>query len=255
MKSTVERRNHIIKKIRNEGSVRVDELSDQFDVSTVTIRNDLDFFEDKGLIDRTYGGALLRNNVYNDPSIEEKKKINVDKKKRIGKYASTLVNDGESIILDSGSTTREVGLHLKNKSNLTIMTNAINIGLELAGGSSGPEIMLTGGVLRDESYSLVGPEAERTMQNYYFDTLFLGVDGVDFDHGLTTSHPLEAQLNRVMVARSNRVIAVTDSTKFGRHSFSFICNLDPIDVIITDKQITEDYENRFNKRDIEVIKV
>lgn len=254
MKSTVDRRNQIIKKIQNEGSVRVDELSEEFDVSTVTIRNDLDFFEEKGLIDRTYGGALLRNNVYNDPSIEEKKKINVEEKKRIGEYASTIVKDGESIILDSGSTTREIAFHLKNKTNLTIMTNAINIGLELAG-SSGLEIMLTGGVLRDESYSLVGPEAERTMQNYYFDTLFLGVDGLDFDHGLTTSNPLEAQLNRVMVERSNRVIAVTDSTKFGRHSFSFICNLDPIDVVITDKKITADFEDRFNKRDIEVVKV
>lgn len=254
MKSTVDRRDKILQKIQNEGSVRVDELSEEFDVSTVTIRNDLDFFEDKGLIDRTYGGALLRNNVYNDPSIEEKKKINVEEKKRIGEYAVSLVNDGESIILDSGSTTREIALRIKEKSNLTIMTNAINIGLELAG-SSGLEIMLTGGVLRDKSYSLVGPEAERTMQNYYFDTLFLGVDGMDFEHGLTTSNPLEAQLNRIMVERSNRVIAVTDSSKFGRHSFSYICDLDPINTIITDEKITAEFEEKFRKRDIEVVKV
>jgi len=164
------------------------------------------------------------------------------------------VNDGESIILDSGSTAREIALKLKNKTNLTIMTNAINIGLELAG-SSGLQIMFTGGVLRDKSYSLVGPEAEATMQNYYFDTLFLGVDGMDFEHGLTTSNPLEAQLNRVMVGRSNRVIAVTDSSKFGRHSFCYICDLDPIDIIITDTNITPEYEDKFKKRDIEVIKV
>jgi len=254
MKSTVDRRDKIIQKIQNESSVKVDELSEEFDVSTVTIRNDLDFFEKKGLIDRTYGGALLRNNVYNDPSIEEKKKINVEEKKRIGDYASTFVNDGESIILDSGSTTREIALRIKDKVDLTVMTNAINIGLELAG-ASGLEVMLTGGVLRDKSYSLVGPEAERTMQNYYFDTLFLGVDGMDFEHGLTTSNPLEAQLNRIMVERSNRIIAVTDSSKFGRHSFSYICDLDPINILITDDQISKEFEEKLHKRDIEVIKV
>lgn len=254
MKSTVDRRDKIIQKIQKEGAVRVDELSEEFEVSTVTIRNDLDFFEKKGLIDRTYGGALLRNNVYNDPSIEEKKKININEKKRIGEYAAGLVHDGESIILDSGSTTREIALRIKEKKELTVMTNAINIGLELAGASD-LEIMLTGGVLRDKSYSLVGPEAERTMQNYYFDTLFLGVDGMDFEHGLTTSNPLEAQLNRVMVGRSNKVIAVTDSSKFGRHSFSYICDLDPINKIITDTKISREFEEKFKMRDIEVVKI
>lgn len=254
MRSTVKRRDQIIQKIKKEGSVKVDDLSKEFEVSSVTIRNDLDFFEEKGLIHRTYGGALLRNNVYNDPSLEEKRKINVAEKRRIGEYAAGLVKEGESIILDSGSTTREIALRLKNLKNLTIMTNAINIALDLAD-TSDLQIMLTGGVLRDKSYSLVGPEAERTMQNYYFDKLFLGVDGLDFEHGLTTSNPLEAQLNRIMVERSNNVIAVTDSSKFGRHSFSYICDLSPINTVITDKNITTDFEEKLKKRDITVVKV
>lgn len=254
MKSTVDRRDKILQKINNKGSVRVDELSKEFDVSTVTIRNDLEFFEEKGLIHRTYGGALLRNNVYNDPSLEEKKKLNVDEKRRIGEYAAGMVKDGESIILDSGTTTREIALRLKGKKDLTIMTNAINIALELTGVSN-LNLMLTGGVLRDKSYSLVGPEAERVMQNYYFDKLFLGVDGMDFEHGLTTPNPLEAQLNRIMVERSNSVIAVMDSSKFNRHSFSFICDLGPIETIITDKNIPTDFEEKLKRRDIRVVKV
>lgn len=254
MKSTVDRRDRIIHKIQNEGSVRVDELSEEFDVSAVTIRNDLDFFEERGLIHRTYGGALLRNNVYTDPSLEEKQKINMEEKGRIGKYAAGLIKDGESIILDSGTTTREIALRLKEKKNLTLLTNAINIAIELAGVSN-LHLMLTGGVLRNKSYSLVGPEAERTMQNYYFDKLFLGVDGMDFSHGLTTSNPQEAQLNRMMVDRSNKVIAVTDASKFGRHSFSYICDLTPIGTIITDKSISEEYEQGLKKRDIDVVKV
>lgn len=254
MKSTVDRRDKIIHKIQSEGSVRVDELSEEFDVSTVTIRNDLDFFEEKGLIHRTYGGALLRNNVYNDPSLEEKQKINVEEKRRIGEYAAGLIKDGESIVLDSGTTTREIALRLKDKNDVTLMTNAINIAVELAG-VSGLQLMLTGGVLRDKSYSLVGPEAERTMNNYYFDKLFLGVDGMDFEHGLTTSNPQEAQLNKLMVERANKVIAVADSSKFGRHSFSYICDLDPIEILITDTNISEEFEQGLMKRDITVIKV
>ncbi len=254
MKSTVDRRDKIIQKIQSEGSVRVDELSEEFDVSTVTIRNDLDFFEEKGLIHRTYGGALLRNNVYNDPSLEEKQKINVEEKKRIGEYAAGLVSDGDSIVLDSGTTTREIALRLKDKKDLTLMTNAINIAVELAG-VSGMRLMLTGGVLRDKSYSLVGPEAERMMQNYFFDKLFLGVDGMNFDHGLTTPNPQEAQLNRMMVERSNTVILVSDSSKFGRHSFSYICGLEPIETVITDTKISPEFEEGFKERDIEVVKV
>lgn len=253
MKSTVDRRDRIIHIIQNKGSVRVDELSEEFDVSTVTIRNDLDFFEEKGLIHRTYGGALLRNNVYNDPSLEEKQKINMEEKARIGECAAGMVKDGESIILDSGTTTREIALRLKEKKNLTLLTNAINIAVELAGVSR-MNVMLTGGVLRDKSYSLVGPEAEQTIQNYYFDKLFLGVDGLDFNYGLTTSNPQKAQLNRLMVDRSNKVIAVTDSSKFGRHSFSYICDLTPIGTVITDDKISEEYEHGFKKRDISVIK-
>src|SRR5699024_3364282 len=246
--------NSIIHKIESKGSVRVDELSEKFDVSSVTIRNDLDFLEEKGLIHRTYGGALLRNNVYKDPSIEEKGKINIEEKERIGNYAAGLVKKGDSIILDSGSTTREVALNLKNKKDITILTNAINIALELAG-STGIRTMLTGGILRHKSYSLVGPEAEKTMQNYFFDKIFLGIDGINLEHGLTTSNPQEAQLNRIMVKQSNTVIAVTDSTKFGRHSFCHICDLDQIDMIITDNQISSEMEEKLDKRQITVIKV
>jgi DeoR family transcriptional regulator of aga operon len=254
MSSTAERRNSIIHKIESRGSVRVDDLSEEFDVSSVTIRNDLDFLEEKELIHRTYGGALLRNNVYKDPSIEEKRKINIEEKSRIGRYAASLVKKGESIILDSGSTTREIALRLKDKSDITILTNAINIALELAG-STKLQTMLTGGMLRNKSYSLVGPEAEKTMQSYYFDKLFLGVDGMDLNHGLTTANPQEAQLNRIMVERSNNVIAVTDSAKFGRHSFSYICDLNLIDMIITDEKIPSEIEESLNKQQIEVVKV
>lgn len=254
MRSTVERRDNIIQLIQKNGKVRVDDLSLQFSVSSVTIRNDLDFLEKKGICHRTHGGALIRKNVYEDPTLEEKQKRSKKEKESIGNKALDFINDGDSIILDSGTTTLEIAYRLNNKTNLTVMTNALNIGLKLLS-FDGLNIMITGGTLRKESYSLVGPDAETSIKNYYFDKLFLGVDGLDIHHGLTTPNPMEAQLNRIMVARSQQVIAVSDSSKFERHSFSQICTIDAINTLITDTNISPEFEKELLKRDVEVVKV
>ena len=254
MRSTVERRDSIIQIIQKNGKVRVDTLSDKFDVSSVTIRNDLDFLEKKGIVHRTHGGALLRKSVYEDPSLEEKQQLYRKEKQRIGEKAVELIKDGDSIMLDSGTTAMEIAQRLNGKKNLTVMTNAINLALKL-GNLESMSVMLTGGLLRKESFSLVGPEAEATISNYYFDKLFLGVDGLDINFGLTTPNPMEAQLNRIMVERAQQVIAITDSSKFGRHSFSYICDVDVISTLITDTNISVEFERELLRRNIDVIKV
>lgn len=254
MRSTVERRDSIIQIIQKNGKVRVDALSEKFDVSSVTIRNDLDFLEKKGIVHRTHGGALLRKSVYEDPSLEEKQQLYRKEKQRIGDKAVELIKDGDSILLDSGTTAMEIAQRLNGKKNLTVMTNAINLALKL-GNLESMSVMLTGGLLRKESFSLVGPEAEATISNYYFDKLFLGVDGLDINFGLTTPNPMEAQLNRIMVERAQQVIAITDSSKFGRHSFSYICDVDVISTLITDTNISVEFERELLRRNIDVIKV
>ncbi|MCG2587452.1 MAG: DeoR family transcriptional regulator [Bacteroidetes bacterium] len=254
MRSTVERRDSIIQIIQKNGKVRVDALSEKFDVSSVTIRNDLDFLEKKGIVHRTHGGALLRKSVYEDPSLEEKQQLYRKEKQRIGEKAVELIKDGDSILLDSGTTAMEIAQRLNGKKNLTVMTNAINLALKL-GNLESMSVMLTGGLLRKESFSLVGPEAEATISNYYFDKLFLGVDGLDINFGLTTPNPMEAQLNRIMVERAQQVIAITDSSKFGRHSFSYICDVDVISTLITDTNISVEFERELLRRNIDVIKV
>jgi len=254
MRSTVERRDSIIQLIRKDGKVRVDNLAEQFEVSSVTIRNDLDFLEKKGILHRTHGGALIRKNVYEDPTLEEKQKLFQKEKQKIGEKAVELINDGDSILLDSGTTAMEIAYRLADKKNITVMTNALNIGLKL-GAQENLNVMLTGGLLRKESFSLVGPEAEATIGNYYFDKLFLGVDGLDIKFGLTTPNPMEAQLNRTMVDRAQQVIAIADSSKFGRHSFSYICDVDVISTIITDSNISPRYEAELLRKNINVIKV
>ncbi|MCF7805478.1 MAG: DeoR/GlpR family DNA-binding transcription regulator [Candidatus Marinimicrobia bacterium] len=254
MKTTVDRRDEIVRLLNKNGKVKVEELSKQFDVSSVTIRNDLDYLEKKGIVHRTYGGALIRDIVAYDSSLTEKQKLHAEEKRKIGIKAAELIHDGESIILDSGTTTRQIAVNIKEKQGLTVLTNAINIAVELAG-LENITVMLTGGTLRKKSYSLVGPEAEHALTNYFFDKLFLGVDGFGLDSGLTTPNPLEAQLNRLMVQMANEVIAVTDSSKFGRRSFSFICELDGIDQIITDKNIPNKYTEDLKKRNISIITI
>lgn len=254
VQNTVDRRNEIIRLIQENGKARVEELSALFNVSTVTIRNDLNYLERKNLIDRVYGGALARVAVAYDSALTEKAKLHVDEKRRIGAKAAEMIFDGESIILDSGTTTIEIAKRIKGIKSLTVMTNAVNIATELAGN---PDIfvMLTGGNLRENSFSLVGPQAEATLQEFYFDKVFLGVDGFDLATGLTTPNHLEAHLNAMMIKVSKETIIVTDSSKFGRKSLSRISGPEKISRIITDSGINREYLDYFESLEIDTILV
>jgi len=254
LKSTVDRRSEIVRIINESGKVKVEELRELFSVSAVTIRNDLNCLEGKGLIHRVYGGALVRDFVAYDTTLIEKAKMHVEEKRRIGAKAAEMVFDGDSIILDSGTTTIEVARNIKDRKDLTVITNAVNIATELAGY---PDIavMLTGGRLRKSSFSLVGPQAEIALREFYFDKLFLAVDGYDLEVGLTTPNQLEARLNSVMVAVAKETIMVTDSSKFGRKSLCRICGPDTIKKIITDAAIDKEYYDRLTELGIEVILV
>jgi len=252
MSITVDRRNEIVRMVNTNGRAKVEELSRHFNVSTVTIRNDLNYLEERGLIHRAYGGALTRKEVAFDPTLIEKAKLHAEEKKRIGARAAEMVFDGDSIILDSGTTTIEIAKGLRDRRDLTVMTNAINIATELAG-LPGVTVMLTGGTLREKSFSLVGPNAELALKAFYFDKLFLGVDGLDAESGLTTPNVLEARLNRVMIEMSRETIVVVDSSKFGRRSLSLIAPLDGIHSIITDSGISGEYRDILAERHIKVI--
>jgi len=252
--TTVDRRDEIVRIITQTGKVKVEELSALFAVSAVTIRNDLNYLEGKGLIHRVYGGALVRDLVAHDHPLTEKAKLHAEEKKAIGAKAAELIFNGDSIILDSGTTTIEIAKNIKDREDLTVMTNAINIAIELA---CLPNIlvMLTGGRLRENSYSLVGPQSEVALREFYFDRVFLGVDGLDLEVGLSTPNQLEARLNSVMMEVAKEVIIVTDSSKFGRKSLCRIGKLDQIEKIITDSHIDAEYHSRLNELGIEVLLV
>ena len=206
-----ERRRAILDMMQHDGRVLVADLAEQFQTSQVTIRKDLEILHVRGLVHRTHGGALpTRQGALEDPTLREKEKLYRKEKLSIARAAARLVAEGQVVILDSGTTTTEIARALRNFKKLTIVTNAVNIAAELA--NSSLEIILTGGTVRKNSFSLVGPIAEETLRRLSADILFLGVDGFDVQYGLSTPNLQEAKVNRVMVEIAKRTVATCDSS-------------------------------------------
>jgi DeoR family transcriptional regulator, aga operon transcriptional repressor len=246
-----ERRRGILEHLNRDGRVLVADLAKLFETSQVTIRKDLEILHSHGLVHRTHGGALpSREGALEDPTLREKEKLHRKEKLHIAEAAARLVQEGQVVILDSGTTTTAIARALRKFQNLTIVTNAVNIPAELSG--SAVEVILTGGTLRKNSFSLVGPIAEETLRRLNADILFLGVDGFDVQYGLSTPNLLEAKVNRVMVEIAKRSVAVCDSSKFGRRSLSLIVPPSSLHEVITDHGIPRSDLRTLKKAGIEV---
>jgi DeoR family transcriptional regulator of aga operon len=234
-----ERRQYIVALAQEHGRVLVEELSQSLGISRITIRKDLDCLQNRGVLQRTHGGALLPwSGALSDPSLQEKEGRHSKEKQRIAAAAVNLVQEGQCVLLDSGTTTTAIARALKKFSHLTIITNAMNIAAELSGTDF--EVLLTGGSLRKNSFSLVGPLAEDMLRDMHADILFLGVDGFDLDVGLTTPNVMESRVNRAMVKAAATVVAVCDSTKFNRRSLSKIVDAAAIHHVITDSNLPQE---------------
>lgn len=251
--STVERRKKILQLLSEKGQVFVLELSKIFNVSEVTIRNDLDQLEKKNMLLRARGGAIkLETSVGIDHRISEKDRINYIEKEKIGKKAALLIKDGDTIIIDSGTTTVEIIKNIKEVKDLTVITNALNIANYLVNNYD-VNLIMPGGYLRKNSLSLVGPLAEKGFKDFYVDKVFLGVDGFDTKKGIYTPNIEEAHLNEIMISIAQKVILVTDSSKFSKRSLAFICGLDKIHTVVTDDKISKDDLKRLKDTNIEVL--
>jgi DeoR family transcriptional regulator of aga operon len=246
-----ERRRAILEILNRDGRVLVLDLARRFETSQVTIRKDLEELHAHGLIHRTHGGALpAREGALEDPTLREKEKLHRKEKLRIAQTAAGMVQEGQVVILDSGTTTTAIAHSLRHFHNLTVVTNAVNIAAELSG--TAVEVILTGGTLRKNSFSLVGPIAEETLHRLNADILFLGVDGFDVQYGLSTPNLLEAKVNRVMVEVAKRTVAVCDSSKFGRRSLSLIVPPTALHQVVTDRGVLKSDVRLLKKAGIEV---
>ncbi|GHD65849.1 transcriptional repressor AgaR [Jeongeupia chitinilytica] len=247
-----ERRNRIVQLMREQESCNVSDLADALGVSTVTIRGDLDFLEDSGCISRSYGKAVLSPHFAFELDFREKEKTRSEAKQLIGRAAAQLVGDGDALIIDSGSTVGFVPRYVEAHKRCTLMTNALNLANELIGDVRF-ELMMTGGTVRADSYSLCGPIAEQAVRLHHFDTLFIGADGIDLKAGVTTTNEQDAQLNRAMIKAADKVVLLADSSKFGRRGFCVICPLPQVHTLITDSGITDEYRRALTLSGVNVI--
>jgi DeoR family transcriptional regulator of aga operon len=244
----------ILQKLSLHDQVFVNELSKEFVVSEVTIRNDLEKLESKNLLIRARGGAMSTVQVVSqDLQSGEMHRLNMPEKAKIGKAAAKLIKDSDTVIIDSGTTTLEVVKNLAAAlNNVAIISNALNIANQLVS-SPNINLIIPGGMLRKNSVSLIGPLAEKSFKNFYVDKLFLGVDGFDTMHGISTTNIEKASLNQIMIDVARVVIVVTDSSKFLRKSLAFICKPDRIDTVITDSGILADDKKRLEDAGVHVI--
>jgi len=252
-RDTVNRRNRILELLSRKGEVFVHELSKEFGVSEVTIRNDLRQLEEKSLLIRARGGALFpRDTVGMDYRISEKIRLNYKEKVRIGKKAATFIRESETIFLDGGTTTFQIARHLQNTGPVTIVTNALNIITHLI---HQPDIHLIvpGGYLREKSLSLIGPMAERNLKEIFVDKAFLAADGFDISRGVFTPNMEEAALSRIIIDNAKEVIVVADSGKFKRKSIFLFCPAEKINRVITDEKITKKQIAQFREQGTGVI--
>ncbi|USX29512.1 DeoR/GlpR family DNA-binding transcription regulator [Oxalobacteraceae bacterium OTU3CINTB1] len=250
-----ERRRHIRELVAERGRITVAELVTMFDISQVTVRSDLNALAEIGAVVRTRGGALAQR-ADEDLPIGVKQTLRRAEKMRIAEAAVQLIGEGQTIVLDSGTTTAEIAKQIRGLKlqSINVITNALNIAVLLAGAPHVTLIML-GGVLRPSSYSLGGPQAEAALQGLHADILFLGFDGLDPEIGVMTPHLLEARLNSRMLEIARSVVAVGDSSKLGRRSLSVIAKIEQVDRIITDAGAAPETVEALRARGAQVVLV
>ncbi len=250
-----ERRRRMMEILDAQERATVEELVDRFGVSAVTIRGDLDALTATGAIVRSHGGALKRVDASDEP-IDVKETLHHAEKARIAQAALAMIRDGETIILDSGTTTVEVARQIKSSEfrSLNVITNALNIAMELAN-LPHVRVIMIGGLLRPMAYTLVGPSAENALRGLNADRVFLGVDGLDPEIGLMTPDVLEAKLNAIMIEIAREVVVVADSSKFQRRSLSVIAKLDKVHKLITDDGAPPEITAALRARNVEVVLV
>ncbi|WP_437889909.1 DeoR/GlpR family DNA-binding transcription regulator [Phytobacter sp. V91] len=254
--NSFERRNKIVDMVNTQGSVSVIELSNTFAISEVTIRADLRLLEEKGLVTRFHGGAAkpgisMMDSENQEVGLEERYKLASDPKKRIAQAAAAMIEEGMTVILDSGSTTMLIAEALAKKANITVITNNLPAAFAL---SENKDITLVvcGGTVRHKTHSMHGTIAERSLQGISADLMFVGADGIDTTNGITTFNE-GYSISSVMAAAAHKVVAVLDASKFNRRGFNQVLPMDKIDCVITDEGISEKDKSALGKMGKEVI--
>ncbi len=251
MKNLIERHQYILKKLQEEGSVSVQELSTEIQVSHVTIRKDLKLLEDKNLLFRTHGGGSSSNPYAQEKPVAEKELLHAEAKKLIAVAAVKLIGNNDSIIIASGTTMLALARSIGLDQHLTVITSALNVALALSHHQY-VDVLQLGGMLRKNSSSVAGHYAEPVLSEVMCSLLFLGVDGIDLELGLTTTSLAEARLNQKMMEAAELTVILADSSKIGKRGLGKICSLDRVQYLITDDGISQSATEVLENKGIKV---
>lgn len=253
-RDTSSRRERIVALLRAHNSVQIPALAEMFGVSTQTLRKDLNFLDAKGVCTRSSGGALLRLGALSpvEEAIDVRRRRQADEKTRIGRAAAALIRAGESVLLDSGTTTLQVARHLNATDPLVVVTNDVGIMNELAARET-VQLVFLGGTLRRKNLSFYGTQTERALDGLHVDKLFLAADGFHIDKGVTTHYEPEALLNRLMCRAASEIIVVADSSKFGRICLHKILEPQGVARLVTDAGVSDETRAELARIGVEVI--
>lgn len=246
-----ERRMKIAEILSKDKSITVSQLSEILGVSESTIRRDLKMLEIDGFIQRTHGGAILNTHTHYEPSFVEKEDYELPSKMQIGRMAASLIEEGDSVILDAGTTTLMIAKSLQDI-HLTVVTNSPIIAIELSNRNN-IELIVTGGIERLNTKALVGPIAEMVIRNFKVDKAFIGANAISYENGLMTPDIIEANTKKAMIDVSNEVYAVVDHTKFGKKSFVKFADLSDITAIITDDELDYEIVRKYEQANVDVL--
>jgi DeoR family transcriptional regulator of aga operon len=242
----------ILQKLQEDGKVDIQELSDALQVSGVTIRKDLKLLEEKKLLYRTKGGGSTQNPYTVERPINEKEFIKSEEKKKIAKAAETLIGLNDSIIIGSGTTAFELTRYIHPPQHLTVITPALKVALELCNRPF-VDVLQIGGLIHQTSSAAAGSFAERLLDDISCGVLFIGVDGIDPEFGLSITNLTEASLNRKMIHLAQTVVVMADSSKFNRRGIGRICSLEQVDYIITDNLVAADTVKTMKEHGVKVV--
>lgn len=248
----IERRNEILEKLQTERRVVVSELSQFYDVSEETIRRDLEKLVVDGYAIKSYGGAVINENSNIDLPFNVRKKRNVVGKQKMAELIASRVKDGEHIMLDASSTAVYIAKALKEKKNLIVITNSIEIVMELLD-APGITVISTGGVSREGSFALVGPQTDKMLQSYHVDQSFISCKGFDMEYGFMDSDELHANNKRTMLKAAREKVLAADSSKFDVSAFVTVGNLEDITAVVTDERPSEKWMKKFEEFHVECI--
>ena len=246
-----QRRESIVDLLQKEGKIRVEHLADRMKVSQVTIRKDLDILEKRGLLERSHGNAMFSQQSRFNIAFLEKLQMQAPAKELIAQAAASCILEGDSIILDSGTTTLSLAQALVGKfQSLFVITNSVPVALELS--KSGYELLLVGGQVRNHSLALIGPMGVKNLESFHVDRAFMGTSGITLSHGYSTPDSLDAQMKQAMIRIADKAYVLTDSSKFGHNCMVSFARCSDIHLTLTDSGISSTVFKEFKQHGLDI---